>query len=114
MEDHQPFDNNFLFALGQINEGHFVNELEQHLRELANAVATHEMGGKLTVTLALKPAGKRSGGAVTLEARSKLDLPKPDSASKVFFVNLDTAELVLDNPAQLKMPFRQQQENTEL
>lgn len=95
--------NSFLFAVERIRDGNLLSDLDNQLRELSSAVIVNEKGGKLTLTIEVKPPAKRAGSAVVLIAKSAVSLPQPDAAGRIFFVGLEDAALSLDNPDQIRM-----------
>ena len=82
--------------------GHLHDELSEALRDLVGAVAQTNKGGKLTLTISVKPMPKVAG-AVLVEDTVKLAAPQLDRRNGVFFITPDN-NLVRDNPAQPTLP----------
>lgn len=94
---------NFLQTLAEINAGTFVEELTAAQTELIAAIAKTGGGGKLTLTLEIKPA--KGGLTVTVDADVKTKLPSRDRATDFFFIGRDNS-LLRDHPDQQRLPLR--------
>lgn len=82
--------------------GHLHDELSTSLRDLVAAVAETNKGGKLTLTVRVKPM-PNVPGAVIVEDDVKLAEPKLARRNGVFFVDADN-NLIQDNPKQPPLP----------
>jgi len=91
-------------VIRDINNGKFADELTDALSDVvASCVATGKPG-TLNVTLKIKPA-KGSAKVMTIEQSYKAKAPEFDQPQQFFFVaNGNT--LVVDNPDQKKLEFR--------
>ena len=80
------------------------DELSDALRDLVAKVSDEGKGGKLTITISVKPIGKGDGLEVGIE--HKLALPKETPGTAIFFATPDNA-LVRQDPRQQTMELRE-------
>lgn len=80
------------------------DELSDRLQELVTAVVDENRGGKLTLTISVKPVGKSGGLEVAAEV--KLAAPKPVAGVSIFFATPE-GNLVRQDPRQATMELRE-------
>jgi hypothetical protein len=87
-----------------LRNGAVIQSLNKDLTELVAAVRDTEKAGALVLKVKVAPAAKGKGGAdmVVIEADVKVNLPKPD-LGKTFFFTDEEANLLVDNPKQMKL-----------
>ena len=95
----------FLDTLRELGQGVTHDELSDKLQELVAAVVDTSKGGKLSITIAIKPTDGKSG-AVVVSAEVKSTLPKHPAPSSVFFVSPEN-NLVRQDPRQIAMELRE-------
>lgn len=93
----------FTQFLVEYRHGGLNNDVSEALNQLTQAVMGTGKGGKLTVVVSVKPAG-RQRDMVIVSDDVKLALPAADREEAVFFVDHD-ANLTRSNPNQSEMPF---------
>lgn len=93
-------------TLRELHRGELLEELENDLTEVVAAVRKSGKGGKLTLTIGVKPASKGDTNVLTVEAAVKTTLPKPDRSASIFYATEDN-QLVREDPRQLKLELRQ-------
>lgn len=80
-------------------------ELSQELRELVNAVATHQKGGTLTLTVKVAPASGDRDAFVVLDD-VKVTLPKGERSPAIWFAD-ENGDLRRYDPRQLRIEVRE-------
>lgn len=102
----QPFDE----WISEYDRGRMNMELTQALAALAEAVHLHAKGGKLTMTVDVKPNGANATQmAVTADVVIKA--PTVTRPQTLYFYDSETGGLVRDDPLQPKLPLRRVDEN---
>jgi hypothetical protein len=91
--------NNALNAIGNIDKGRAVIELDDAMTAVAKAVMGLRAKGEVTVKLTMKPAGD----AMELACKITSKIPKPDLKPATFFVTEDGA-LTREDPNQPELP----------
>lgn len=95
----------FSLFLGEHRNGVLHDELSDALQELVAAVATEGKGGKLTITISVKPANA-GNGALTVTDEIKLAPPKETKSGSIFFVSPEN-NLIREDPRQTRLDLRQ-------
>ncbi len=93
----------FLDLLREHRNGLTHEELTEALNEIVEAVASEGKGGKLTLTIAVKPHGD---GAVMVMDELKITKPKPTKGGSIFFVTPEN-NLIRQDPKQPSLPLRE-------
>lgn len=84
-------------------KGAFIEDFEEKFAELVNAVHDTNKGGKITVTLKIKPLKPGvEADTVTLDDDIVLALPKADKKSSVFYTT-QNGTLSRTDPNQMEM-----------
>jgi hypothetical protein len=89
----------FCQILGDIRNGGAVDELTDNLRELVEAVRDTGRAGKLTLTIAVKPASSGDTHVLTVEDQIKITKPLEKKGAAVFFANTNN-DLTRNDPRQ--------------
>lgn len=95
----------FVKFLSEQRGGVLHDDLNDKLRELIAAVAAEGKGGKIVLTIGIKPAEK-SDGAVFVTDDVKVTIPAPKKSSSIFYTSPEN-NLVRDDPRQTKMELRE-------
>jgi hypothetical protein len=90
-------------VLKDIREGALLTELPQQLGELVAAVRATGKGGRLTLTLNIKPLSANRGNQVLITDEVRCAMPEPDRETTVLFIT-DENELTRRDPRQPKLP----------
>lgn len=101
--DTTPTPNGFLATMQRHRGGHALTEASEALARVVAGVLATGKPGKLTITLAVKPAG-RSANALMLSDQIGETVPalgKPDS----FWFGDDSGNLLTEDPRQTVMQF---------
>lgn len=88
-------------VLKDIRDGALLTELPLQLTELVSAVRATGKGGKLTLTLSIKPLSGSNQVLITDDVR--VAMPEPDRPTTVLFIT-DDNELTRRDPRQPKLP----------
>lgn len=88
----------FAITLLALNKGRTHNDLSEQLRDLIKAVTNTRKGGKLQLTLAVKPQPGVEG-AVLVTADVRATKPRFDQPASIFYATED-GDLVRNNPDQ--------------
>jgi hypothetical protein len=99
------YDRPFAVTIGELRKGELANELTEQLAKVVAGVMTVGKPGKLTLTLSVKLAAKRSDMVVIEDAVTVKD-PQPDRPPTLFFAT-DGGGLSRKDPSQVELPFRQ-------
>lgn len=91
---------NFLQTLAEINTGKVVDELTDKLESLVREVQRVGAGGKLKLTISLKP--NKGGQTVSLDHDVDVTLPEMERPTDFFFVGKDCS-LLRNHPDQQKL-----------
>lgn len=78
-------------------------ELGEALNDVVEAVTETGKGGKVTLTITVKPIGKSSHGQLMVTDAVKVTLPEGERGESIFFAD-DDHNLVRDNPNQPEIP----------
>jgi len=90
-------------TLKQQRKGAFIEEFEEKFAELVHAVHDTNKGGKIRITLNLKPLKPGvEAETVTLDDDIVLTLPKADKKSSVFYTTQE-GSLSRTDPNQMEM-----------
>jgi len=92
-----------LETLGQLRRGLLLSDLSERMADLVKQVKATGRGGKLTLTLTVKPAGKGVVRNVVVEDEVALKLPAPDKEATIFFPTED-GSLSRSDPNQYPLP----------
>lgn len=92
----------FAATLQDLDEGRLHAELTDALSEVVAQVMQQGKAGKLTLSLTIKPAARRSD-AVVVGASIAKKLPEPDRPESLFFAT-DDGGLSRRNPKQPELP----------
>ena len=82
----------FIDTLRDIRNGGLMNDLEDEITALVQAVRETARKGELKLTISVRPATKGNVEALLLEDKVELKRPKPEKGASIFF---STAEGVL-------------------
>lgn len=94
----------FIKFLQEHRSGATHEDISDKIRELVAAVTDEGKGGKITITLAVKPMGKGDGLEVSVETKSTL--PKSPPGVSIFFASPENS-LVRQDPRQQAMELRE-------
>lgn len=92
----------FADVLKDARDGALLLELAEKMQNLVAAVRDTGRGGKLTLTLQLKPMNK--GGMLILQDDVKLALPEPEREDTTVVFATDDNDLTRRDPRQPKLP----------
>lgn len=95
----------FMDFLREHRSGSTHDELSDALNALVAAVTDEGKAGKLTLTIAIKPAG-RDSGALEVAAEIKAAPPKPAPGVAIFFATPEN-NLVRQDPRQAALELRE-------
>ena len=90
--------------LREHQNGSTHSDLSEKLQELVAAVSEEGKVGKLTITISIKPLGKKDGLEVSVEA--KTSPPKPTAGVTIFFASPEN-NLVRQDPRQTALELRE-------
>lgn len=96
----QPFP----VTLAAVRKGALVNELTEQLAVIVAGVMEFGKPGKLTLTLSIRPATKRSSEMVVIEDDLTVKVPQADRPGSLFFAT-DDGGLSRTDPNQTDLPF---------
>ena len=96
-------EQDFLVLLAGLDKGRAARKLDEKLRELMKAVDLTGKGGRIQLTINVKPVAK-TDGMVTASYQVAGKLPEAEPKESVFFVGPDHT-LHTDNPRQSSLPF---------
>lgn len=99
----RPQTRPFAAWLQEQRNGLLHSELSERLADLVAAIAEHEKGGTLTLTLAIKPS--KVYGAVEVEDTVKVKAPEADRDAGLFFAD-SHGNLSRRDPRQPELPLR--------
>lgn len=88
----------FVDVVRNLNRGHSIDELDQSLRLISEAVGVTGKGGKLILEITVKPSDRGNTETLIVTDKIKLVVPEPDRAAAVFFWDPETREMVRQNP----------------
>lgn len=94
----------FLTLLQQHRMGHALNELSKAMREAIETSTRLDKPAGVTLKLAFKPAGNRSGAIVVVDD-IKVTLPKEKPQSSMFFCD-EAGNLFKNDPNQRELPLK--------
>lgn len=94
----------FMDFLREHRSGATHEDLSDRLQELVAAVSEENKGGKLVLTITVKPMGK--GDGLEVGADIKLAPPLPVPGTSIFFASVDN-NLVRQDPRQQAMELRE-------
>lgn len=94
----------FFDTLRELRQGAVLDELAEGLHQLVEGVRATGNGGKLTLTLAIKPPAKATG-SVIVEDNVEVKLPKPEREATMFFTAPD-GSLTRYHPDQQRFHFK--------
>lgn len=89
-------------VLREVNGGKFLDKLADDLQDLTQAVTYHEEGGKLTITLNIKPATKGDASLIVIHGTSTVKAPV-EKFKGLFYPTADN-NLQSRNPNQEEIP----------
>ena len=96
----------FSQQLAHLSKGTIDNELTETLRDLVKAINDHQRGGKITLTLSLKPKVKQGEVMyVEIQPEIKTEMPKVDRLASFMFPTTD-GQLLRDDPDQGELNLR--------
>lgn len=93
------------FLLTQAN-GSTHDELSVSLHDLVAAVRETGKGGKLQLTIDVKPLSKSDDRALSITANVAVKRPATEAPTSVFFVDND-GNLCRNDPRQMQLPLRE-------
>jgi hypothetical protein len=94
----------FMDFLREHRGGRTHDELSDALQSLVAAVTEENRGGKITLTISIKPIGK--GDGLEVAAETKIAAPKPAPGASIFFASPEN-NLVRQDPRQATMELRE-------
>jgi hypothetical protein len=94
----------FVKLLQEHRSGATHDDISEAIRDLVAAVSEERRGGKLVITLSVKPMGKSDGLEVSVE--TKLTPPRPSPGMSIFFATPNN-ELTRVDPRQSTMELRE-------
>lgn len=99
MTNNQP--RGFMQVAPELRGGALVKELSDALIEVTEAVIANQKGGKITLTLDIKP-GAGADNALTIADTLKVSAPKPSNKGTIFFADSKNS-LTRNDPNQLEL-----------
>jgi len=93
--------NSLISMLRTHDKGRAIGLIESDLREVVTAVKSIGKGGKLTLTISIKPLDKE-GDQVSVELDSKVNCPKPEAKPSLYFITRESG-LSRNHPDQLSL-----------
>lgn len=93
------------FLIQQAN-GRTHNELSEALHHLIAAVQETGKGGRVQLTVDIKPLSKGDGHTLTVTDTVAVKMPKSERPQSVFFVDSD-GNLTRNDPRQMSLPLRE-------
>lgn len=96
-------DNQFLLVLRELDEGLAVTDLHIAVRDLVAAVRSTGKGGRLKLSIAVKPA-KNKTNMLIFEPSIVTEFPKTEPASTIMYADDDTNNLSRNDPRQPRLP----------
>lgn len=94
----------FIKFLQEHRGGATEDEISEQIRDLVAAVSDERKGGKITITVEVKPIGKSDGFEVGVDI--KASLPKVKPGVSIFFATPDNC-LTRQDPRQQTMELRE-------
>jgi len=91
-------------TLRALRGGQMLDEASEKLAELVQAVERTGKAGTLTLTLAIKPAG-RAAGTLVISDKIKLTPPKEESAETLLWATPE-GNLLTEDPRQQKLELK--------
>lgn len=88
-------------VLPEMRGGALVKEITEALHEVTEAVLANQKGGKITLTLDIKP-GQGADNALVIKDTLKVTTPKPTLNSTIFFADSKNS-LTRNDPNQLEL-----------
>lgn len=104
-------DRTFLNVLENHRNGELLSDVSVAIRKVASAMALTQKGGKVTITLNMKPTTAGDGAAFVMEPDIKITEPKMKPAGSIFYCD-DDFNLVRENPRQKKLNLREVEPST--
>ena len=95
----------FINTLADVRAGGVVDDLDDTLANVVQAVRNTGKTGELTLKLTIKPASKGDIFTLFVDADIKTKLPRLDKGSTVFFADDDNS-LTPRDPRQAEIPMR--------
>lgn len=95
----------FADILRELNQGSVIDEAAVMLQDLVKAVRERGKKGTLTLRVDVQPM-KGDAAALVVSAQATAKPPAGEPTSAVFFAD-EPGNLLRENPAQLKMTFRE-------
>lgn len=102
-----PSGEDLISVLIQLRGGAVVHRFGEEMGQLVEAVVATEKAGSLTIVLKVSPV-KGNTDALSVEAMSKLNIPRPSLGSSIFFP--DGGRLQRFNPKQAALAFEKKEE----
>lgn len=96
----------FTDIIGHLEGGHTFEDLNDRLRELAQAVTEHGKPGTLSLTLTVSPNGRHN---YTVVPEVKVKLPQAARMKTIFFGD-EYGNLLRRDPRQKQLPFKDVEE----
>lgn len=91
----------FADTLRRIGRGKFADKLADDLQRLTTEVQETQRAGSLVIAIRIAPAAK--GGALVIEGKSDIKLPKTEPLDTLMWAG-DDGELVDHDPRQTQIP----------
>lgn len=95
----------FINTLADVRAGGVIDDLDDILADVVQAVRNTGKTGELTLKLTIKPASKGDICTLFVDADIKTKLPRLDKGSTVFFADDDNS-LTRRDPRQSEIPLR--------
>lgn len=103
-------DRTVIAVLENHQQGHFITDISVAMKQVANAILLAGKGGKVTITLNMKPASAGSAATVIFTPEVKTTLPKLPVAGSIFYAD-DDFNLLREDPRQKKLALRHVEAN---
>lgn len=91
-------------VLREVRRGAFSEEAGDQLAELVKSVVEHGKGGKMTIELSVRPAGKKNA-ALIITAKSTVKAPQ-DSPDETLMFPTPEGNLLTEDPRQQKLDLK--------
>jgi len=105
-ESKPAVDRAFLNVLTNHRGGNLVTDLSAALKQVTAAVQLTGKGGKVTLTMNLKPASAGTAGTLVFEPKIKTTIPETEPAGSIFYADADF-NLVREDPNQKTLELRE-------
>ena len=110
MATERPHAGDAYAVLTAAHRGDFMDELDDELREVVDAVRESGKKGKVVLTIAVETA-KPGSDILSFDVTSKATVPKADRLSTVFYDS--QGRLAREDPRQIKMDLRSVEDRPE-